>query len=211
MNETFDRKAHWQRVHLSKAPDQVSWFQASPMCSIELIDRCAPRLDARIIDVGAGISRLVDSLIERGRTNLTVLDVSEQALAHTRARLGEAAGAVRWIHEDLLHADLSGPYDLWHDRAVFHFLTDPADRARYVDQLLANLAPGGHAVIATFALDGPETCSGLPVARYSAPTLHQTLGTDRFALVDARRNVHVTPQGKEQRFQFGVFRREPVS
>jgi len=207
MTDTIDRKDHWQRVHKSKAPDEVSWFQANPMCSIELIDRFCPRPDAPIIDVGGGISRLVDTLLENGRRCLTVLDVSEEALSHTRQRLGDKAENVTWIHEDVLTADFGRTFDLWHDRAVFHFLIDARDRARYADRLLAALSDGGHAVIATFAEDGPEKCSGLPVARYSGASLHEALGKNRFSMVHELRTVHVTPQGKEQRFQFGVFRR----
>lgn len=177
------------------------------MCSIELIDRFCPRLDATIIDIGGGISRLVDTLLERGRSRVTVLDVSAEALSHTRARLGPRAHDVRWVQDDVLAADLGGPFDLWHDRAVFHFLTEEADRETYARKLHASLVEGGHAVMATFAEDGPEKCSGLPVVRYNASSLHETLGVRRFSLVHALHTVHVTPQGKEQRFQFSVFRR----
>jgi SAM-dependent methyltransferase len=177
------------------------------MWSVELIDRFCPLPDGRVIDIGGGISRLVDTLLDRGRRGLTVLDVSEEALSLTRQRVGDRARDVRWVHEDVLLADLGDPFDLWHDRAVFHFLTEGEDRDRYATKLHASLVQGGHAVMATFALDGPETCSGLPVVRYDATSLHDALGTHRFSLVHELHAVHVTPQGKEQKFQFAVFRR----
>jgi len=207
VTNTIDRREHWGQVHRTKGPEEVSWFQANPMCSVELIDRFCPRLDARIVDIGGGISRLVDTLLERGRSRVTVLDVSAEALSHTRMRLGQRERDVCWVQDDVVAADLGGPFDLWHDRAVFHFLTDETDREKYAQKVHACLVEGGHAVVATFAEDGPEKCSGLPVVRYNAASLHETLGAGRFSLVHELRTVHVTPQGKEQRFQFVVLRR----
>lgn len=202
----MDRREHWQGVYEGKDPTEVSWFQPRPESSLALIDRLGLGPDARVIDVGGGASRLVDALLERGFRHLTVLDISEKALAHSRSRLGERAGEVRWIEADVTAADLPGPFDLWHDRAVFHFLTDAEDRAAYVQRLVNAVPTGGHAVIATFAEDGPERCSGLPVVRYTAEGLDAELGP-AFALRDTFRELHETPAGKEQSFVYCRFER----
>ncbi|MBW2524171.1 MAG: class I SAM-dependent methyltransferase [Deltaproteobacteria bacterium] len=201
------RREHWDGVHQAKSAEEVSWFQPQAKVSLELIASLGLASSARIIDVGGGVSRLVDGLLARGFGAVRVLDVSARALDHARARLEERAGSVDWVVGDVLQVDLGGPFDLWHDRAVFHFLTEPADRARYAERLLASLVPGGHAVVATFAEDGPIRCSGLPVVRYSPTTLHRELGENALELVAERRDAHVTPQGKEQRFQYSVLRR----
>lgn len=199
-------KEHWDKVYASKGEDQVSWFQETPAVSLELIARTGVAPDAAIIDVGGGASRLVDALLARGFTDLTVLDLSAAALAASRLRLGEQAGRVVWVAADACAWTPTRAYDLWHDRAAFHFLTNPADQAAYVARLRRALRPGGYVIIGTFAPDGPEKCSGLPVMRHDAESLGRVLGAD-FALVAHERREHQTPGGAIQRFQFSVFRR----
>jgi trans-aconitate methyltransferase len=159
-----------------------------------------------VIDIGGGASRLVDSLVEMNFRDITVLDLSESALASAKARLGRRADHVEWIVADVTSWEPQRIYDLWHDRAAFHFLTDERDRAAYIARLTKSLKPGGHAIIATFAPDGPERCSGLPVMRYDAEGLGLALG-GAFELIETRRDEHLTPWGSKQRFQFSLFRR----
>ena len=201
-----DRKNHWERVYATKAESKVSWFQADPAPSLEAFSRAGASRRSAIIDVGGGTSRLVDRLIHEGYQDVTVLDVSATALAAARARLGEAGRKVHWLVADATEWAPERRYDVWHDRAAFHFLVDPADRAAYVDRLRNALRVDGHAIIATFAPDGPEKCSGLPVARHDGQSLADALGP-AFALIETRRHDHVTPSGATQRFQFSVFRR----
>ena len=201
-----DRKAHWEIVYRDKSETQVSWFQESPALSLELISALAPAPDAAIIDMGGGASRLVDALVGADYGDVTVLDLSQGALQAAQARLGAKAHGVEWIVADATDWRPHRTYDLWHDRAAFHFLTSPEDRARYVQRLTEALAPGGHAIIATFALDGPDRCSGLPIVRYDAAALSAELG-GVFTLMDTRAHAHSTPWGSVQRFQFSVFRR----
>ena len=205
MNEET-RKSHWQTVYTTKGENEVSWFQDNPALSLELIDKVRPAHDAAIVDIGGGASRLVDSLLARGFERLTVLDISQAALDVARARLGDRASRVQWVAADVTKWRPAQTFDIWHDRAAFHFLVDAADRAAYVARLKQAVRPGGHAIIGTFAIDGPEKCSGLPVNRYDAARLSAELGTG-FALVHARTHDHVTPWKSEQRFQFCVFRR----
>lgn len=205
MDET--RESHWQDVYETRAEDGVSWFQKQPEPSLELVALTGARPDEPLIDIGGGASRLVDALLKRGHTDVTVLDLSAAALETARARLGDKAGGVTWIAADATEWTPDRRYAVWHDRAAFHFLTDPADRARYVERLKAALRPGGHAIIGTFAPDGPEKCSGLPVMRHDAESLAAEVG-DGFELVDTRHHVHRTPWGSEQRFQFSTFRRQ---
>ena len=207
--QSDDRKAHWEAVYEQKGETEVSWFQESPDLSLELIAQYAPTPDAAIIDVGGGASRLVDELVKRGYGDVTVLDLSQAALQAAQDRLGASAARVTWIAADATTWRPARSYDLWHDRAAFHFLTDPADRARYVERLAEALKPGGHAIIATFALDGPQTCSGLPIERYGAAALAKALG-EGFALVETRQHAHATPWGAVQNFQFSVFRVRPT-
>jgi SAM-dependent methyltransferase len=200
------RLEHWEQVYRTRAPDQVSWYQPEARISLNLIRRVAPDTGAAIIDVGGGASTLVDGLLDSGYRDITVLDIASEALAVTRARLGERAGDVRWIDDDIVTADLpAAAYDVWHDRAVFHFLTDAADRARYMDQVKHALRSGGHLIMATFALDGPPRCSGLDVVRYSAESLSVELGNG-FALLESVREEHRTPGGAIQRFQYSLLR-----
>lgn len=206
----MDRLAHWEHVYRTKQPDQVSWFQAEARLSRELIERVAPDRTAAIIDVGAGASTLVDGLIASGYEALTVLDISPAALAVTQARLGAAGARVTWQAADVLRADLPAhAFDVWHDRAVFHFLTDAADRARYVDMVRHAVRPGGTVIIATFADDGPLRCSGLEVARYSPGALHAEFGAG-FTRIESHRELHTTPSGATQAFTYCVCRVDPL-
>jgi len=200
------RKAHWENVYATKGEREVSWYQESPAPSLELIALAGLSDDASIIDIGGGASRLVDALVDRNVWRITVLDLSAAALDAARQRLGNRAAGVEWVVADVTIWEPSETYDLWHDRAAFHFLTDPAHQSVYVDRLRKAVKPGGHAIIGTFALDGPERCSGLPIVRYDAASLSAMLGTD-FKLIDARRHDHATPWGAVQRFQFSTFRR----
>jgi SAM-dependent methyltransferase len=176
---------HWDDVYSCRAADQVSWYQQQPQPSLEWIQRLAPERSSRILDVGGGTSLLVDALLDCGYSDLTVLDLSAAALATSRQRLAERAEAVRWIVADILADALPLPaFDLWHDRAVFHFLVEPADRQRYVSQLQRSLRPGGLLILATFAEDGPEHCSGLPVQRHSVDTLRQALADGLELLIE---------------------------
>ena len=202
----LNRQAHWQRVYKEKGENQVSWFQERPTISLELIEAAGLDRSSAIIEIGGGASRLVDVLGETGYRDLTVLDISESAVSIAKMRLGERAAMVKWIVADVTQWQPTRSYDLWHDRAAFHFLTDESDRSAYIDRLTKAVRPGGHAIIGTFALDGPERCSGLPVVRYDATQLSATL-TPAFALVDMRRDDHKTPWGAIQHFQFSVFRR----
>jgi 2-polyprenyl-3-methyl-5-hydroxy-6-metoxy-1,4-benzoquinol methylase len=202
----LNRQAHWQRVYNEKGENQVSWFQERPNISLELIEAVRADSSSAIIDIGGGASRLVDALVEKGYRDLTVLDLSESAVSIAKMRLGERAAMVKWIIADVTQWEPARAYDLWHDRAAFHFLTEVSDRTVYIDRLTKAVRSGGHAIIGTFALDGPERCSGLPVVRYDAARLSATLAPS-FALVDMRRDDHKTPWGVIQRFQFSVFRR----
>ncbi|WP_245258991.1 class I SAM-dependent methyltransferase [Salinarimonas rosea] len=199
------RRAHWERVYAEKGEDALSWFEPRAETSLALLDAAgiAPRA---VVDIGAGTSRFVDALIERGVPEITLLDLSETALARTRERLGPDAAGVHFVAADVTTWTPDRTFDLWHDRAAFHFLTDPEGRAAYLARLATALRPGGHALIATFAADGPERCSGLPVRRTDPEDLAATLGPG-YALVDARRIVHRTPWGSEQRFQASLLRR----
>lgn len=195
-------KEHWERVYRTKQVDQVSWYQEHPESSLRLIRATRVPKTAKIIDVGGGASKLVDELLAAGYSKLTVLDVSATALDAARKRLGASASAVKWIEADITRADfLPFEYDVWHDRAVFHFLTSAADRDAYVSSVLKAVKPGGHVIVATFAEDGPDHCSGLPVMRYSADELHSEFGTS-FALVAQEKEAHETPSGVVQQFVY---------
>jgi SAM-dependent methyltransferase len=204
--QSESRHTHWQNVYIKKGENEVSWFQANPVPSLELIAQVGATPASAIIDIGGGASRLVDSLIDRGFKYLTVLDLSEAALEAAKARLGSNAAQVDWIVADATVWEPQKAFDLWHDRAAFHFLTEDRDRTAYVARLERALKVGGYAIIATFALDGPERCSGLPVVRYDPDSLGKTLGRG-LQLVHTRRHAHATPWGSSQSFQFSVFRR----
>jgi SAM-dependent methyltransferase len=204
MND-LSRRAHWENVYTAKRDNQVSWFQENPAPSLELIDLAQPTPETTIVDIGGGASRLVDCLVARGFNHVTVLDLSEAALAVAKTRLGDNAN-VQWVIADVTKWKPTQTYDIWHDRAAFHFLTDGSDRAAYVACLRQAIKLGGHVIIGTFATDGPERCSGLPVNRYDAASLAAELGKG-FRLIDARRHEHATPWGAIQRFQFCIFQR----
>lgn len=203
--ESGSRQAHWETVYTTKGEQKVSWIQETPVTSLELLAGVGATPSTRIIDIGGGASRLVDSLLERGFRAITVLDLSTAALETAKARLGAQAARVRWIVADATVWEPTESYDIWHDRAAFHFLTEAHDRAAYVARMKRALRVGGHAIIATFAPDGPARCSGLPIMRYDAETLGQTLGQG-FELIETRRHTHATPLGTTQSFQFSVFR-----
>jgi SAM-dependent methyltransferase len=205
----MDAKTHWEQLYQTKGPDQMSWFEPEATLSAALIQRVAPTRNEEIIDVGAGSATLVDGLLAAGYHRLTVLDLSAAALEQARRRLGERASAVEWREADILDAKLAErSFDVWHDRAVFHFLTDAADRRAYVSQLRHALRPGGFALVATFAADGPTRCSGLEVARYSPDSLHAEFGDD-FRLLTSEQRTHLTPWGAQQAFTYCLCRYDP--
>jgi len=204
---TLERQAHWQNVYQTKGERDVSWFEESPAISLDLIKATGVGPDAAIIDIGGGASRLVDTLLAGGFRALTVLDLSEKALAASKERLGSRAERVTWIVADITNWQPAKEYDLWHDRAALHFLTEPSDRAAYAECVRKAVRPGGHVIIGTFAPDGPERCSGLPVVRHDAASLGEILGCS-FKFVETRRHDHRTPGGAIQRFQFSRFQRE---
>jgi SAM-dependent methyltransferase len=202
-------KEHWEGLYRSRRPTDVSWYQPEATLSAQMIQRVAPSPDTPIIDVGGGASVLVAQLAGAGYTDLTVLDLSGTAIAAARANLGPAGRAIHWIEADILDADLpAAGFAFWHDRAVFHFLTDPRARGRYVDQARRAVSVGGHVLVATFAEDGPTRCSGLEVMRYSPGALHAEFG-DGFTFVDAAREEHHTPAGGDQAFTYCLCRRSP--
>lgn len=197
-----DNQSHWERVYQTKEPNAVSWYSAHLDRSLALIRKAAGDTQAAIIDVGGGESTLVDDLLSLGYRDLTVFDLSSTALQVTRQRLGVASDTVRWVAGDITLADMPRHrYDVWHDRAVFHFLTEPEQRAIYVRQVAKAVKPGGHVIVATFAPDGPEQCSGLQVARYDAASLHGQFGA-KFRLLESQRETHKTPFGTAQQFVY---------
>jgi len=200
------RRAHWDKAYQSKGEAGVSWFEDAPAVSLDLIRRHVTIATASLIDIGGGASRLVDVLLDEGMKSVTVLDLSPAALDAARARLGLRADAVHWVAADVTAWRPDRTYDIWHDRAAFHFLTDPDDRAAYIERLTAAVAPGGYAVIATFAPDGPERCSGLPVVRYDPAALAEVIGPS-FRLVEHVKHQHTTPWNSTQAFQFSVLQR----
>lgn len=202
----MEPREHWRQVYATRKADEVSWYQVSPDGSLNAFDRVGATPGLALVDIGGGASTLVDSLLERGWQDLTVVDIAEPALAAAQARLGDEAARVRWEVADIRDWCPTRTFDIWHDRAVFHFLTDPADRAAYRRALVDGTHAGSHAILATFALDGPEKCSGLPVQRYDAPALAAELGGP-FHLIGDWREGHVTPWGAKQSFQWCVFTR----
>lgn len=202
----MDRKSHWDSVYSAKAPNEMGWYQAHPEVSLRLIEASGSGRDEPLIDIGGGASLLVDSLVASGFRRVTVLDISAAAIAAAQARLGALAGEVRWLAEDVTCYTPTETYSLWHDRAVFHFLTDAPERRAYLCAAERALSPGGQMIIATFAPDGPEMCSGLPVVRYGAQSLAQEAG-ENFELLEACGETHVTPGGGKQRFSYCRFRR----
>lgn len=201
-----DRSPHWETVYATRGEAEVSWFQDNPAMSLAMIRAATADHGAGLVDIGGGASRLVDALLQEGYRDLAVLDLSATALEMSKLRIGAAGATIDWIVADATTWRPRRTYDVWHDRAAFHFLTDPDDRAAYVERLRAALRPGGQVIIATFAPDGPEQCSGLPVRRHDSASLAAELGAD-FALVETRRETHHTPWQSAQAFQFSRFRR----
>jgi SAM-dependent methyltransferase len=200
-------KDHWGKVYTTRATDAVSWFQPHADFSVNLINATGVSHDGSIIDVGGGASTLVDDLLANGYTNLSVLDLSAAALAAPQKRLGSRASKVQWIESDITKANLPDyRFDVRHDRAVFHFLTSPEDRAAYVRTVVHSVKPGGHVIVATFAEDGPNQCSGLPVIRYRADELHAEFG-ESFLLLHHEKEAHHTPSGTVQQFVYCYCRR----
>ncbi len=198
----MENKTHWEQIYQTKESAQVSWYQLHPQLSLKYIQNTGSPRTAHIIDVGAGASTLVDHLLDDGFQHITVLDISAAALAVAQQRLAQRAGAVTWLEADITQTTLPHhEYDVWHDRAVFHFLTERADRQRYVNAVKTAVKPGGHIIVATFASDGPERCSGLEVARYDPQSLYHEFGPD-FELLNSTRELHQTPFGTEQKFMY---------
>ena len=198
----MDAKNHWEKIYATKAPDAVSWYRAHLETSLALIERAAGAHSAFIVDVGGGESTLVDDLLARGYQNITVLDISETAIDATKKRLGTAAEYVSWLVGDITKIRLApNAYDVWHDRAVFHFLITPEQRAAYVRQVASAVRPGGHIIVSTFGPEGPTKCSGLDVVRYDEESLHKQFGV-RFRLEESSKELHQTPFGTTQQFLY---------
>lgn len=203
----MDRKAHWEQVYSTRLTTEVGWYQANPEASLKLIEATGIRPDEPSIDVGGGASLLVDRLLERGFSRLTVLDISDAALKAAKSRLGELAGQADWVVADITQYRPQEKYALWHDRAVFHFLIDARDRQAYMQAARQAIRPGGHLIIATFAPDGPTQCSGLDIVRYSPGSLSREVGED-FDLAETLDEIHTTPGGGRQSFVYCHFRRK---
>ena len=198
----MDAQAHWNKIYSEKAPNAVSWYRPHLEKSLSLIEQLAPERSASIIDVGGGESTLVDDLVARGYEKITVLDISQTAVDANRERLGSVAERVRWIVSDITKVDLEpASYDLWHDRAVFHFLTDSQDRKAYVRQVARSVQHGGHVIVSTFGPEGPMKCSGLEVVRYDAETLHHEFGRS-FRMLGSSTDLHRTPFQTVQQFLY---------
>ncbi|MES9858451.1 MAG: class I SAM-dependent methyltransferase [Sedimenticola sp.] len=201
---TSKRKAHWENVYRSKSDDQVGWFQPSPRLSLEMIMSANLGPDDGIIDIGGGASRLIDALLAQGFHNLSVLDISATALETTQARLGIGAEEVNWLVNDVTDFTLEQPVSLWHDRAVFHFLTTPEERTAYLKHTEQYLVIGGHLIIAAFSPDGPKKCSGLDIVQYDSNSIQRTL-SNRYQLLECVSELHQTPWGAQQHFNYFHF------
>jgi 2-polyprenyl-3-methyl-5-hydroxy-6-metoxy-1,4-benzoquinol methylase len=199
-----NQKDHWERVYQKQSPAEVGWYQAYPEKSLKLINNTCEGTDCRIIDVGGGTSKLSEHLLDQGYTKLTVLDISSNSIEKAKSQLGAKSSSITWIAADITKYSFNEQYDVWHDRAVFHFLSKTEDRKRYINSLNQTLMLNGHLIMATFSLDAPPKCSGLPVVRYSPETLQNELG-DNFNLVESFTDKHVTPSGVPQNFIFCRF------
>ncbi len=198
----MDDTNHWEKVYLTKAPDEVSWYSPHLHKSLQLIKRAAPSCDASIIDIGGGEATLVDDLLAHGYQNISVLDISQAAIDAARERLGKESKRVKWYVADITQMVFpSHQFDVWHDRAAFHFLTSEEQRVAYVRQVMSSVKPGGHVIVATFGPQGPEKCSGLDVVRYDPSSLHNQFG-ERFTLLDSSTEQHQTPFGTVQQFLY---------
>jgi 2-polyprenyl-3-methyl-5-hydroxy-6-metoxy-1,4-benzoquinol methylase len=204
----MDIKAHWEQVYGTKAPDAVSWYAPHLETSLKLIHQAEVNKNAAIIDIGGGESTLVDDLITDGYQNISVLDISQKAIDVSKERIGNPANKVDWHCSDITQATLPQNYfDVWHDRAVFHFLTEEAQRMKYVEQVKRSVKKGGHVITSTFGTKGPEKCSGLDVVRYDTESLHEQFGKS-FKLIDSFTETHKTPIGTQQQFLYCVCRME---
>ncbi|MFI5348180.1 MAG: class I SAM-dependent methyltransferase [Elusimicrobiota bacterium] len=202
----LDRLGHWEKIYGGRKADEVSWHQDNPALSLELIRESRAPKNGSLIDVGGGASRLVDFLLETTSFRASVLDISPRALAHARERLGPRSRGVDWIEADITTFVPVEKYDVWHDRAAFHFLTEESDRRKYVDRVIQSLKPGGALILAAFASDGPEKCSGLPVRRYDAHLVMETFGRE-FALLREAAESHLTPWNAVQKFGYFLLKR----
>jgi len=201
-------RSHWDEVYTAKDETVVSWYQPHSVRSLELIELAAPTHSASVIDVGAGASTLGDDLLKRGFADIAVLDVAETALTRSKTRLGKSAHKIKWIVADITRWTPPRTWDIWHDRAVFHFLTERSQQDAYIAALTAGTRPGATVIVSTFSLDGPQKCSGLPVQRYSPDTLARRLGQTTFSLATSMDEIHTTPGGSVQRFSYAVLRRQ---
>lgn len=201
----MDRTQHWENVYQTKNSTEVSWYEPDPKQSLDLILQVAGESRGRVLDVGGGQAFLVDRLLDAGFAHVAVLDISKTAIEATKARLGDRASRVEWIVADITHCDSLGEFEVWHDRAVFHFITDADDRKHYVDVLKQSLPIGGHFIVGTFAKGGPEKCSGLPICQYDKDRMQAELGPG-FELVECSEYLHTTPTGKPQQFFFGIYK-----
>jgi len=198
----MDTQTHWEKIYTEKAPNAVSWYRPHLETSLALIEKAAPGAFASVIDVGGGESTLVDDLLARGYESITVLDISQTAIDANKKRLGKPSEGVQWLVADITKVDLEpSSYNVWHDRAVFHFLTSPSDRVAYVRQVSRAVKPGGSVIVSTFGPEGPTKCSGLDVVRYDAESLHEEFGV-RFRLLDSCKELHHTPFGTVQQFLY---------
>jgi ubiquinone/menaquinone biosynthesis C-methylase UbiE len=199
-----NRKQHWERVYKKNKPDKLGWYQDHPEMSLKLVTATGVGVDGNIIDVGGGTSKLAGKLLDQGYKRLTVLDISGSSIERTKLQHGEKSKQITWIEADVTNFNFTESFDIWHDRAVFHFLTNANDRQRYVDSLNHALKPGGHLIISTFGLKGPPKCSGLNIVRYSAETLHKEFG-DNFVMIETFDEVHDTPSKDQQNFIYCRF------
>lgn len=206
---TTDRKEHWEKIYGTKKSDEVSWFQRYPKTSMEFVRLFNLPLDAKIIDVGGGDSNLIDTLLDQGYTDITVLDISANAIERTKARLGEKAARVKWIVSDVTEFEPAEQYDFWHDRAAFHFLTSEALADKYVAIAKRGIKPGGYLVLGTFSESGPKKCSGLDIQQYSEESMSAKF-TDGFERIRCVHEDHTTPFDTVQHFLFCSFRREMI-
>lgn len=199
-------KLHWENIYTEKLAEEVSWYQQEPTVSLEFIEHLSDK-NAQIIDIGGGVSLLIDHLLQAGYANLALLDISGKAIADVKKRLSTQASKVEWFEQDITEFSPPHSYDIWHDRAVFHFLTDKQARQLYVKALKNAVKPGAHIIIAAFAKDGPKQCSDLDIVQYDRFAIQHELG-DEFILLNSQEETHITPAGKEQRFIYFVFQRQ---
>lgn len=208
VNTMSDRKSHWDRLYATKSPEEVGWYQQEPQLSLQLIQHTGLHKDAGVIDIGGGASVLADRLHDAGFRNIAVLDLSGKAVSRVKRRLADRVRDIEWYEEDVTEFVAPHPFALWHDRAVFHFLTEAADRGKYVETLKRTLVPAGHVIIAAFAIGGPTRCSGLDIVQYDAEKLSAELG-EEFRLMEQAVEMHRTPANHEQKFGYFRFRRDP--